>query len=653
MIAGAAVGAALQVLVGLAVAFGVLPYVLLRRDPALSPFVRFWRALVLGSGAWLAGGFLLAAAASIELATVGLLVAFAIGLAAYLRSRQGSLAKQKAARDEQAAKMLDAMDPESQHSLASLALDAARQILPWLRHALTKLAKAENLLAFLVLALIALRQFPPLLAQSAPGTPEGYVQLLAAKTLALNMGLYSQGVFPVGVPLIAALMSTSFFLDPLNILRFLGPAVAVLLPLAAGLLALEVADSPWAVFTAAALTGLTVLPALGIGTVTVWHPLALHLGTLYLLVELAFCLRALQRSSPSAVPIAAVAGFAAVMSQPYLWPFAAGLPILLGLPWLRSRQIAARAMLAAFAGSTVALLPVAIGLLGHHPPAAILMAAPALPGAPPPEWLSGPGGVALLLAVGLVLSAVSLWRWRTLRDDAPLYLGIGLVLLAFGGACLLPLPGTLGSVLSLGDLPGLVALPLLSGIALSLVANRSQYPAAAQGLALLLAAGGIVAGFAPAQPLTRYEVPGSEAVLQKISGFLEAYQWTVISPTEQYSELLGKGWHVELVDFLAKVPLAVARKASLRPAAWPGLPILTSDTFLYVPLVTSDGIRPTTADRAAPLPTSLSAAENLGPAGAVLDAHAYAWAMAYHKAHPSSSSFYYRSPGLLVLWIRQ
>ena len=653
MITGAAVGTALQVAVGLALAFGVLPYVLVRRDPALSPLVRFWRAMVLGSGAWLAGGFVLAAASSIELATVALLVAFAIALATYLRSHQGNLAKQKAARDEQTAKMLDAMDPDSQHSLASLALDATRHILPWLRHSLAQLTKAENLLAFLALALIALRQFPPLLAQSAPASPDGYVQLLAAKTLALNMGLYSQGVFPVGAPLIAALTATSFFFDVLNVLRFLGPLVAVLLPFAAGLLALEVADSPLAIFTATTLTGLTVLPALGIGAVTVWYPLSLHLGALYLLVELAFALRALQRSEPSAVPIAAVAGFAAVMSQPYLWPFAAGLPLLLGVPWLRRRRIAARVLAAAIAGSTLALLPVAIGLLGHHPPAAILMAAPALPGAPPPPWLSGYSGVTLLLVLGAVISAGSLWRWRPLRDDAPLYLGIGLVLLGLGAACLAPLSAGLSAALTLGDLPGLVAVPLLTGVALALVANRDRYPSAAQGLAVLLTAAGIATGFAPAQLLARYEVPGSEAVLQKISGFLQAYQWTVISPTEQYSELLGKGWHVELVQFLAKVPIAVARDSRLRPATWPGLPIGTTDTFLYVPLSTADGIRPTVADRAAPLPTSLGAAENQGPAGAVLDAHAYAWAMAYHKAHPSSSSFYYRSADLLVLWIRQ
>ncbi len=647
------VATALQVTIGVLVAVLLLPYLLLRRDQGLSPFAALWRTLALGAAAWTALGFLLAAASSVELATIGLIFAFAVGLAAYMRRRRGSLALQTQRRTQQTAKLLDALDPEGEHSFLSLATDAMRQLGAWLGRALRSFVQADVLLTCLAVAVIAARQFAPLLAQAAPGTPEGYVQLLATKDVALNLGLYQSGVYPIAVPVLAALIATTFFFDPLNVLRFLGPLVALLLPLAGGFLAMEIADSGWAVFATVALIGFSVFPAIGPGSVTTWHPLALHFAAMFILAELAFSLRALRRESPTDASLAGVAGFVAVMAQPLAWPYAIGSAILLCVPWLRGHRMALRLIGRILLGSLIGLVPVAIGLVGHHAINALLMAPQALPSQAVPIWLSGWSGLALLLLAGAIAAVAALMRWQSLGDDAPLYLGIGLLLACLGVAGALPLQGVWRTPLVLGDYLGLLAVPLVVGYAFSLVANRLAYPSAAQGLAALAIAACLAVGVLPPQSLARYEVPGSEQVLQQISGSFEAYQWTVISPTEQYSELLGKGWHVELTQFLAKLPLSVARDARLKPYAWPHLAILTSDTFLYVPRVTADGVRPTAADLKLPVPQSLLAAENVGPAGAVLDAHAYAWAMAYHHAHPATSSIYYRNPELLVLWIRQ
>jgi len=645
-------GVMAQVSIGLLVAFLVLPFLLLRQDRRESPLLRALRAVVLALAAVFAVGFLLAVTSSVELATMGLVLGFTLVAAGWARRRQGDLERQRAARAQQTAKVLDAMDPGSEHSFATLALDALRHLWPWVVRTARRLGRAENFLSLVALGVIAWQQVPGLLGQAAPGTPDGYVQLLASKTIALNMGVYQTGTYPIGVPLVAALVATGFFFDPLNVLRFLGPLLALALPLAGALLALEIADSGWAAFTALALGGLSALPAIGQGTLEAWNPLSLHLAALMLLSGAAFTVRALRRDTARDGLWAGAAFFAATVAQPLAWPYAALLSLALGLPWL-GRRPALRQAAFGLLGASLGLLPVAIGLLGGHAVSQSLLAPPPLPTAATPGWLAGGAGGALLLAAGLALTLPSIGRWRRLSDDAPLYLGLGLTVLALGALSLAPPGAPWGVTLTQGDFAGLIGLPILVGFTFSLVANRLQYPAAAQGLAMLLAVGGIASGAATAQPLARYEVQGSESTLQNITEAYQAYQWTVVSPTEQYSELLGKGWHVELTTFLAQLPQTVAADGRLAPAQWPRLPILSPDVFLFAPRVTADGLRPQPGDLGRPVPASLSAAENMGRDGAVLDAHAYAWAMAFLKAHPRSASVYFENPDLLVLHIHQ
>ncbi len=645
-----AAGAALQVTIGLATALALLPYILLPRLPQGPPLTALWRLLTAGAAIWLALGLLLALLSSIELATIGLALTLMIVAARYLHRRRLSQPQLQAARDERTASALDAMDPDTEHSFLSLTRDALARWARALRLAGLRLRRPENLVVLVVLVIVVWREFPAALGQVVPATPDGYEQLLAAKQIALNMGIYTTGAYPLGVPILAALLSTSFFFDPLNVLRFLGPLLALLQPLAAAALAAEIAESTWAAAVALTLVALTALPALGGGSLDAWYPLSAHAALVFLLAQGAFLVRSLRRGIPQDAWLACTAGFVAVLFEPLAWPYAALLAVGLGLPWIGRRRAGVRAALLALLGATVGFAPFAAALLTGHAPAATLLSSPAVSSSAVPGWLTGTGGLVVLAGSGLLMLLTALRAWR--YDDGPLFLGFGICMVAFAAEALLPIPPPLSVTLGVGGYVGFLAVPVLVGWLFSFAANQPQESRAAQGLAILLGAGALASGLMPVQATTRYEVPGSGVVTGRIETAYEAYQWTAISPTEQYSELLGKGWHVELRSFLRTVPLADAKNPRMLPRNWP-LQILSPDTFLYVPRITTDGLRPARADLAKSVPDSLAAAENLGPDGRVADAHAYAWAMAFLSAHPQSASVFFRGPDLLVLRIHQ
>ncbi len=613
-------------------------------------------AFTTGVALWLGLGYLLAASASVELATLVLLLAVLVAVRSYLRWRRNTQAGRNAAerqrRTERTAQLLDAMDPESPHSFAAILGQDRRRALEALRTFLPRYLRPYNVLSAAAVLVILVQGIASVSHQYAPAPPDGLTQLLAAKTLALNMGIYSMGTYPLGLPLITAILSTVFFSDSLQILRFFGPWISVLLPLAAALCAGAIADSGWAGFSALALTGLTYWPALGIGTGDVWVPLTAHLATAFVVLALAFSLRFLRRHEVLDAWAAGAAVFAAVLSQPLVAPLTILLPFLLSLPSLRRFTRSWLLPATTAAASLIGLVPLLAGVATGHPWLQPLIEP--LSGAAPqvPTWLTGPFAVGLLGAAGIAAGLTALRASDQPSSDAPLFGGIALVLLALAPDALLPLPALWNSLLQFGDVIGYIALPLLIGWLVALVEAHSAYPRAAAGLALLIVFGSLVGAARPGQSLQPDALPGAAEAVTRIADSFQAYAWTVVSPVDQYSEVLGKGWHVELVTFLRKVPITEARTPAFRLDSWSPLRIETPDTFLFVPLRAESGLRPDPQDAGLPLPATGSAAYT-GQAGLIVDAHAAAWAQAFLQSHPGTAHVYLRTRDLLVLWIHQ
>lgn len=605
---------------------------------------------------WLGLGYLLAMTSSVELATLLLLLAGLIAAHSYRSWRKdlrgGRQQERRERRTERTARLLDAMDPDSQHSFVAVVRQDAHSALAAGKLALKRYLQPYNVLSAVAVAAILAQGIASVGGQYAPATPDGFTELLAAKTLTLNMGAYSLGTYPMGLPLMTAILSTVFFSDPMQILRFFGPWTALLVPLAAALCALAVADSGWASLAALVLTGLTFAPALGGGTGDVWVPLTLHLAAAFILLSVAFSVRFLRRQEMPDAWAAAAAAFASVLCQPLVAPLTILLPLLLMLPSARriNRPWLVPALVST--ASLFGLVPVLAGVAAGHPWLSALLIPLAATVAQVPAWLTGPSAIAFLGAAGL-LSGLSALRMRSLpASDAGLFGGIALILLVLAVIAALPLPAPFSAVVHLGNVVGYVALPLLLGWIFALVADRSPYPRAAAGLAGLILVGTLAGAARPGQVLLADQLPGAAQVVTRIAGTFPAYSWTVVSPVQQYSEVLGKGWHVELITFLHKVPLADAGDAAFRLDLWTPLRIETPDIFMFVPLQDEGGARPRPSDAHLPLPATSSSAY-AGRAGLIVDAHAAEWARLFLQSHPHAARVFFRNRDLLVIWIHQ
>ena len=133
---------------------------------------------------------------------------------------------------------------------------------------------------------------------------------------------------------------------------------------------------------------------------------------------------------------------------------------------------------------------------------------------------------------------------------------------------------------------------------------------------------------------------------------LPPYQWTIVSPVQQYSEVLSRGWHDELASFVTTYSIQEAENPHFTLKHDARFPILTPDVFLFV----EPHLFPTgqaVSKRDLTLPVAGGAGAYAGASFRAVEARAYYWALAYHRAHPKTSQFYVQGRDLMVLWIRQ
>ncbi len=661
MLAGS-LGTLVQTLLDFVVAIVFLPAVALAARSDEGALIRLSSVLVAGVAFWTAVSFVLTLARSVELATM---VAVAvIGVAVGVtRGRPPQTKEERAAGTKKASRFWDTMDPESSHGFLWFLWSYLGDLVKAVRRAVMGLRQPLVLGSVLAIALTFGWHLLGPLAQVAPGTAEGYVDLLAVKEIALNQGPFAIGLFPEGLHVLVAAMSTLFLNNPLLILRFWGALTAVMIVLAAMTLAWEISGgSLWAIFTAAVAVGLTTLATAG---GVPWHlttPIAPKMALAFLLFALAFGLRWLRQGDRRDRLIMLSAAIVVTLVEPLLAPYLLVGVIALSLAWACLVPGTARRGIGAVALTLAAvaagIVPIVGGTLLKVPPLDILWTM-RVPFAAPTgvvAWLAGPRAPLLIAAVAAALVAQGVLAFRNSRPWAAVTIGMAIVIAGCWGLTKLGPFGVydVGGAGLAADVVGALLVTTFFGWAymgaLKLPANRS--------VAALLA----VATLAPSlylaplkpQPLQRFEPIGSGRVYLRISDAFPAYTWTLVSPTQQYSEVLGRGWHVELVTFVSSARLSQAKSPAFRPLDAGSAAILTPDIFLDIPLKVPGFSHPITAqDAGLKLPTGGGVAAYSGAAGAAVSGRALVWGMAYLKAHPKTASVYFHSSQLLVIWIQQ
>jgi hypothetical protein len=626
---GPAVGYTLQFLLALVVAWGLVPRALFNPGPGpLS--LRMARLVMAGIALWMGLALGLAAARSLELVTI---VAALAGLALALRSRRPS----RTDSGSDIGRLFDAFDPTGPNTLPRQLSRLVRNLGKHGRRLLSRLLYPPNLAALLIVfwALGAALLYP--LWHASPAEARGYSYLLAVKTLFVNGGLYQGGLYPSGLFAVMAAIATVFFQDPLNVLRFWPVLTLGLGLLFTGALARELAGQRVALALAVALAALTSLGSWGWPDWSLQSPLELRFAAALVPGGLLFAVRYGRYGRGLDRLLAGAAAFAASAAEP--WAGAALLVASLSLlADRRHSRWQGQAVVTELAGGALGLLPLLAGWVRHIPLTPLLWGYPLEPGPISPTL--GRWGAGLILAT---LAAATARRWRLRAGSGvPLFAGLCLLLALSPPAALVVLGGGLMALSFTAYLPAWA----LSGV-LGWREYRGAGWAAAAGLF------GVAFWLAPATPLPPIinQPPDTGVEYLRIASHFPAYQWTIVSPALQYSEVLGRGWHFELSTFVQQYTLEEAGNPHFRLSRDAAHPIPTPNVFLFLePWPEGLGRPVDAADLRAPLTATPSySGEDL----AAIEARGLAWAKAYLGAHPRTAHVYFRSPQLVVIWIQQ
>jgi hypothetical protein len=593
--------------------------------------VRATRLVTFGAALWTAIGTALAAVASVELATI-VGVAAASGLVIRLIRVGHTPSIQSGAR------LFDLFDPGGPHSLARQLARARHALGRWIRRSAMLLVSGSTLPAAVVFTLAVAGELAYPLWHASPTEHRGYAYLLATKQVALNHGLFQGGLYPEGWFSLMAALATAFFQDPLNLLRFWPALTTGVALLSTAALARELTRSRIAPALAMAIAAFTSLPAWGWPLWSLTVPLELRWASLFVPAGILGLLRYARTGRSVDRWMAGAATLTATLTEPWVGASLLAAALVHLIVQRERFDRAGRSAVTVAAATAAGILPLAGGWLAHLPVNLLLWGNPLIASVHMAWgwWVAG-----VLTTAGVTTIGV-----RGPRPHAVAVIGVwvvaGLLAALFSGAR----PVLLGG--------GVLGLPSVA--VLAAVTNGGPFRWPAYRTATWLAAAilfGTAAWLAPAQPSAPLvaEPPGTGLEYLRIAGQFPAYQWTIVSPDLQYSEVLGRGWHVELWDFARDESLGDARNPRFRPADNPRLPITTPNVFLFLEPWPFGLGRPVTAgDLRQPLP---AAPIYRGRSLAVIEAHVLAWARIYLHTHPKTAHIYFRSPGLVVIWITQ
>lgn len=479
----------------------------------------------------------------------------------------------------------------------------------------------------------------PWLHQADPGTPGGYANLLRIASMTSNAGVYASGTAPLGLAALGATMATAFFLPAMDVLRFLYPLADMFTVVAVGSLAHQITRSPRITAITMFITSASTIAYVGF-PINFESPIMVHWALVLVLAGLAEAIAWVKTSEVWHAGVSGVAFLAGVLMSPPEALIGLAIACVVVVGTTRNARMVIGGVLAVLGLGSI---PLWLGILGGHPlsPDGWLIATFSLL---PPMWRDPSSPSYLVVWFGVALALVRFWHPG---DPVRRYLAwaIGGMALVAGGLGWIPMVAT---TFLWSDLLGLLV--LVAGVDLLVEAILDRVHAhwvLAVGAAFL-------AILMPSTPavLARYEPVFAGRATLHIEEAFPPYQWTVISPGHQYSEVLGRGWHEELATFTTTYTLKEAQNPRFSLAQDKRHPILSPDVFLYVePVIYPFGPAVTKKDLLLPI----------GPPGGnqgtqsflAEEARAYFWARAYHRSHPKTSQFSVQSRHLMVLWIRQ
>lgn len=626
--------------VAAALALVLLPGLIAKPYAAEGPLMRGLGAASGGLAGWLLCGLLLGLVHSMELFN---LLALAALIAILLRSRLVRSKRRQAEQEqriEQTAAWLDSLDPDGKSSPTQLAVEGLARQSQTLGGLVKQLLYWENAAILAAVAMSVSLRLVPLVERVAPVGLGAHQELLGIAALTANLGIFQGGLYPIGVSLLGGVFSTLFFLNPLDTMRLYGALALLLLLLTTLALTHELSENRR--FSAYTVVTLALCSAIGLNI----QPLSMQWAFALLPMGVLAMLRYARCGRGEDLAVLAANAFALTLFNPMVSVLL--LLVISALALMQrgdkegpSRTRSGTSWAVCVGATAVGLLPLLPALLERLPTLSNMWAA-----IPPPLWMIGKGWLSpnsvLTEAIALVLVALALWLpAHSSRARARRGLAMGLSAWVLVGTASPAYSGLNEAGHALGTIAP-IAVPLILAVVLE---ARWRPTAVWVGVAVL----GLIVAFPDLpQALARSDPQGAARTVLRIEQTHTSYTWTLISPVTQYSEVVGHGWHVELIDFLRQYPVSLAAKPHWLPKRQRSNAILTPRIYVLAPRAPAHSL----AARA-PLPTGNSAAVYAGAQGRIVDAHAAAWMLTYLKAHPRSSRMYYQGRDTWVLEIDQ
>lgn len=531
----------------------------------------------------------------------------------------------------------------------------------WLRWAASP---AGGWLPLGVLVYAAYLRFNHSLTHAYLGASDSYLHLAWTKYLDSNQ-IYRDGIYPYGYHAVLSALERLTFVDPMLVLRFVGPLGGLLMVLSVYYVSRKLCRG----VEVAAVLG-TFVFGTGIGLPgDIWRqisPLPQEFAAIFLLPGLYFATRfAQERNRRDLILFAECLGIT-VAVHPYVSVYLVLGVALLVVVWLGSGRTAWRTALhlarwglvAAVAGMLPLGIGMALGLKFHGSlgyVAKMVRLGPPTGGGnlpPGPRLLSGNvftdavAGLSLLLTLYYLGSLA--WR-RGKGAEAMSHLAFTSFSLVMyfmyrTGDWGLPVvmdPARTGIFFSLAAsvILGVAAYRLLTVVKPELwpLPGRTYLASGLVLLALLSLAFGYPARRPPEGFRLEYDAAADNYL--RIRGTFPALDWTIVSPAEQYAEVLNRGWHYESWEFVRDFTLEQAMDPSF------DLPIPTTYVFIYaekIPLFPGEPLDIQLAQEKLPPPGDDPTEQYYynGQNRSIIMAKVIQWSQAYRRSHSNMSIFY-------------
>ncbi len=492
---------------------------------------------------------------------------------------------------------------------------------------------------------------------------DSYEHLAWVKYLGSNQ-IYADGVYPEGYHAIISALAKLSFIDPYWLIRFFGGIGTSVLVAAIFYFTLRLTQSHAAGLVALAVYGLVSDVRFPSGLARQTAALPQEYSLIFGLTAIYFLSLWLEHRRFGHLLVFLEATAITVLIHPYttiylvVWSvLIAGLHLLLGRTGLKPvLQAGMLGAVAAALGTVPMLMGRLFGKAWFGAATQFVLGSIGRSGVPPTDswWMrliSANPYLNLLLPLCLLAWLGALIDRAALRIRLLSTTAIALVMLVLYRATELGLPE-----LSEQSRTGVFLAPWLAIIAGAGVASLSTLLSAgrrlwtrriSKGLALTVCAV-IVVYATPALPqATPVEYDAAALNYLRIKSEFPVTDWTIIGPSEQFQQVLGIGWHYDLLRFVQDFSLEDAADADFR------LPIPTHHIFFYIEKQSLlDQARVEDADVTRQLEQEGSDPYNQYYRSAdqrhLLQSKAWHWVENYRRTHAGVSIFY--DDGQLVVY---